>query len=316
MTKRCNNWYLLVFLIGFMTLSSMYGMFGLPDVYGLSSVIPYLIMIAIGFLFCMGSRTVYWKFVPYNVGIKPSIILISVLLVFLLEPTNAILGEIGSMIGGNTLALFSQQIASENNSLFADLVSTAVVPAVFEEFFFRGVFFAGFKRSGGARKAILWSALFFGLFHMNLQQFLYAAFIGLVLAVMRELTGSMWPGMILHFVNNGLSVLDLHFPGLIHARYVEHLTITGSTSDLILTIVLAVVGLVITFFLLRYCAKVTGKSAVYAGFFKGDKGEGKGVVSAGFILALIVCILVIILMALVIPSTLEAMQTMAQSVTP
>lgn len=83
------------------------------------------------------------------------------------------------------------------------LFSSAVLPAFCEEFANRGMLLNGLKRLG-AKKAILISALLFALMHLNVGQFGYAFLVGIFLAFLFLATGSIWPGIIIHFLNNGI----------------------------------------------------------------------------------------------------------------
>lgn len=95
-------------------------------------------------------------------------------------------------------------------SLAANLLFGALVPAVGEEYVFRGVAYkklAGF----GETPFILVSGLVFGLFHGNLSQLIYAFAIGCVLAWLACRTGTLVYGMALHFIVNcwGIGVAPL-----------------------------------------------------------------------------------------------------------
>lgn len=76
---------------------------------------------------------------------------------------------------------------------------------ILEEFIFRGVFLKGFLKKYDAKKAIIWSALIFGIFHMNPWQFIPAFLIGLVIGWLYYKTKSLLPGLFIHFLNNSLS---------------------------------------------------------------------------------------------------------------
>ena len=58
---------------------------------------------------------------------------------------------------------------------------------------------------------IIISALDFGLFHGNKAQLPHAVFIGLILGWMYYRTGSIVPGVVLHWVNNTVAYLLFHF---------------------------------------------------------------------------------------------------------
>lgn len=88
----------------------------------------------------------------------------------------------------------------------AALLVIAVVPAVFEEFFCRGMLYHTYRRRGIWTGAFI-SALMFGLLHMNLNQFCYAFFMGIMFVLLIEATGSIYASMLAHFLYNGTSVV-------------------------------------------------------------------------------------------------------------
>lgn len=57
------------------------------------------------------------------------------------------------------------------------------------------------------------SALIFGIVHGNPVQMFFASILGLVLGWVYYRTGSLLPCMLMHFINNGTSVLLFHLPG-------------------------------------------------------------------------------------------------------
>ena len=99
-------------------------------------------------------------------------------------------------------------IYSNIGDLFIDLIFTAVLPAIFEEFTHRGVLLSGLKDECGERNAIIISALLFALMHQNIQQFLYTFAGGLILGFLTVTLKSIYPAMFIHFFNNAWSVLS------------------------------------------------------------------------------------------------------------
>lgn len=89
--------------------------------------------------------------------------------------------------------------------LVLGLISTAVLPALVEEMIFRG-YLLGTLRPLGNGIAVVTSAFLFGLFHGNVQQFVFAFILGLVLAFLTVQTKSIWPAVVLHFSNNAMAV--------------------------------------------------------------------------------------------------------------
>jgi len=93
------------------------------------------------------------------------------------------------------------------HSIALSFLSMAIIPALVEEFLFRGVILKNLMPYGKT-VAVVISALLFGLMHQNFFQFLYAFAAGLMLGYVFLLTGSVWCGVLIHFINNFISVLD------------------------------------------------------------------------------------------------------------
>lgn len=87
-----------------------------------------------------------------------------------------------------------------------ETIKLAIVPAFCEELLFRGLILDRLKRFG-REKAILISALLFALMHQHPAQAFYTFILGLFLGYMVFESGSIWGGIILHFVNNFTQVI-------------------------------------------------------------------------------------------------------------
>ncbi len=86
-------------------------------------------------------------------------------------------------------------------------ISTAVVPALCEELLFRGAIFSALLPYGKTT-AVLVSAVLFGLMHQNIAQIFYTTMAGVVLGVLCARSGSIWAGVLLHFFNNFIAVIE------------------------------------------------------------------------------------------------------------
>ncbi len=152
-------------------------------------------------------------------SVKLSIPLIfpSVLIIFLLSMlTSAILGFFGF-----------ENAEVEMRPLYEMLLIHALLPAVCEELLFRYVpmsILAPYSR----RACIVLSSLYFSLIHCNLFQIPYALAAGLIFILISMLFNSVWPSMMLHFLNNALSVLWI----LYSPNYVFRLAFVISLSFL------------------------------------------------------------------------------------
>ncbi|MDR3275900.1 MAG: CPBP family intramembrane metalloprotease [Treponema sp.] len=109
--------------------------------------------------------------------------------------------------------VFDMVMASPN--FIVSLLFVAISPAIVEELLCRGLFLYGFQKNYSARKAIIVSALLFGIIHLNPWQFVSAFTIGLFSAWIALRSHSIFPSMAIHFVNNLLAVLFAQFSELI-----------------------------------------------------------------------------------------------------
>lgn len=90
--------------------------------------------------------------------------------------------------------------------LCVQILVIAVLPALCEEFFFRGVIFRSFERYG-TWPAIGVSAFYFALFHFDLRNLLGPLFLGVLITWWCYRTGSVFAAVLAHFVNNLMVVL-------------------------------------------------------------------------------------------------------------
>ncbi|SFO83992.1 hypothetical protein SAMN05428949_6698 [Chitinophaga sp. YR627] len=93
------------------------------------------------------------------------------------------------------------------------IITIVIAAPLLEEILCRGIILKGLLQRYPARKAIIISALFFGLVHMNPWQALPAFCIGLFMGWIFYKTNSIIPGIIVHATNNGMAALFLFFPG-------------------------------------------------------------------------------------------------------
>ena len=88
------------------------------------------------------------------------------------------------------------------------LLTVTALPAFCEEIVFRGVIAQGFVRSYRNKwGAVLLSGAVFSLFHANPAQTIHQFVLGCLLALLLQRSGSVWTCVIVHFVNNLLTVV-------------------------------------------------------------------------------------------------------------
>ncbi len=95
----------------------------------------------------------------------------------------------------------------ENYKLILAVISTALVPALCEEYLFRGVILTNLMPYGKVNAVII-SSLLFGLMHQNGGQIIYTTVAGIALGLVYVRTRSLWGGMLIHFFNNLFSVFE------------------------------------------------------------------------------------------------------------
>lgn len=86
------------------------------------------------------------------------------------------------------------------------IVCIAVLGPVLEEFLFRGAITKVLLKKYSPVKAILISGLIFGIFHLNPAQVVGACLSGFLFAWLYYRTGSLIPSIMIHILNNSLSV--------------------------------------------------------------------------------------------------------------
>lgn len=97
-------------------------------------------------------------------------------------------------------------IPDTSKELWISLFVIALTPGICEEFMFRGFIMSSYEKLG-KKKAIIFSAILFGVFHFNLQNLVGPIFLGLIFGVMVYKTNSIYPAMIGHTINNGISMI-------------------------------------------------------------------------------------------------------------
>mgnify|MGYP000560221592 CR=1 FL=1 len=102
-----------------------------------------------------------------------------------------------------------------NDNLIIAIFLTGVIPAFIEEMTFRGLFISGFRINYSAKKTILFSALLFGIIHLNPWQFITAFIVGLVTGWIFLKSNSIILCVFIHFFNNTMFLLANRFENFI-----------------------------------------------------------------------------------------------------
>lgn len=135
--------------------------------------------------------------------------------------------------------------------LFLTIFHIAVVPAFCEELLFRGFILRNFERSMLPWAAIVLSGLIFGLFHIRLTQFIPLAVLGMLMAWITIASGSIWPAVVAHFVNNA--------GGVISATLYPEIFLDESMRDVMPPLYLVGLSIIGTYFIIRVMQRVNSQ---------------------------------------------------------
>lgn len=114
-------------------------------------------------------------------------------------------------------SVFDMPVASTPIEFLIDIIAIAVLPALFEEFVYRGILLASLLPFGKSF-AIVASAVIFASVHGSIEQIIFAFVYGLIFAFIAVKTGSLLTGIVMHFLNNAFScAVDyclVNYPGV------------------------------------------------------------------------------------------------------
>lgn len=261
-------------------------------------ILPELIMLVPAFLYVTVLK-------PDNLGqinfSSPSLtnVIKIILFTFCVLPFITILNSISTIFVENHAANTMSYLTS--NPLWLNILFIALIPAICEEYLFRGLLFHGYKRRNPL-KAILMSSLLFGLIHMNVNQFIYAFVMGCILCMLVYATGTVISSMIAHFIFNGINVVLSYYS----ENIMKELEASGeetaalSATDYVIVygiqIIIAVFGLMLAYMLFKsICRENRGMENIKLIFKKEnrkiyDESQGRffdAYVSVGIILCMI-----------------------------
>lgn len=107
-------------------------------------------------------------------------------------------------------------------NLFVFFITVAVIPVFLEEFIIRGVTLNEFTDTSMWQGAVM-TGILFGMMHVDLGQLGYTTVLGIIMGAIVITTGSLWGGILFHFLNNFFSFVVLSAIGIFN---------DGSLSDL------------------------------------------------------------------------------------
>ncbi len=156
---------------------------------------------------------------PAVYGMAQVINLLTMLIMFIISINFDIARKLNTVV--------AQASGSFGEALFMFFMLVVIAP-VFEEFIFRGLIMDELKQYGNGF-AIITTGIMFGLYHGNFQQFFYTAVIGIALGYIANVTGSIFPTMIIHAMVNGIGGIMIL---LMTTNGVQEFILKGNTGTI------------------------------------------------------------------------------------
>ncbi len=181
---------------------------------------------------------------------------LSVAILLAMQPFLMVMSGLSQLVFGNALEGLAEEIL--RYPLWASAYMIAVMPAICEEMLFRGVVLHGY-RNHSMKTAIIMNGVLFGLFHLNGHQFVYTFFIGVALALVTWVTGSILPAMVMHFLNNYFSVSMLYSTAQMAEVVDESATeLFSDPLSIIIGLAIAFTSALVSLYLMRVLMKRNG----------------------------------------------------------
>lgn len=154
-----------------------------------------------------------WLFLAIAIGfaIMPTVGLIALLIQYAL----------GLPVSNPQLGFLIPERLTVPGAILMFLFGGFVVPLA-EEIFFRGLLYRWMRQFWNVWPAIIVSSILFGLLHGEISVAGATFILGIILAWLYERSGSLWPSITIHVINNSLKLLILYvlialgyeFPGI------------------------------------------------------------------------------------------------------
>lgn len=180
-----------------------------PTMYYLLVSAVYIVAVALPFLLC-----VMFMHLPVNetfrfekVGAGTSLLLVLFGVGFCMI-TNIPANIIAVILQESGVSAPMPDVVSAETpfAIILSAIQIAVIPPLVEELAFRGVILSQLRKFGDGF-AVFGSALLFAFYHGNLMQFAFTFLVGLILAFIMIRTNNLWIPIVIHAINNGISLL-------------------------------------------------------------------------------------------------------------
>jgi len=160
------------------------------------------------------------KYSNAHLGFNPLFLLLIPALIYTFYPIINVSFFVNKIMPWNDLMKSSQSeykilidALVANNSLHVlilNLITIAILPAICEEWIFRGTFQKLLSEKLNIHLAVFIASVFFSLIHMEFSGFLPRIILGMFLGYLFYYSGSLWTNIFAHAVNNASQVVFMY----------------------------------------------------------------------------------------------------------
>lgn len=238
---------------------------------------PTLLMVSFGGYYIVKNKLSLKNDLRFK-SVSPLVVLLLVIMGFVIMPMVSFVNAISMMFTTNLVENALDEFTK--NGLFYAMFVVAVLPAITEEFIYRGIIGQTYIKYHWIKGVIL-SSFLFGIMHANFNQFSYAFVLGILFMLVLEATDSIYATMILHFIINGFNVgmvflmkqlnTSKLLEGELQKAMEESQEITWNTIALL--VMPAIISFIGFCLLLVLIAKITGRYEILRNKIRGKKIE-------------------------------------------
>lgn len=238
---------------------------------------------------------------------------LSILLLIVATPMANWLNIVSQLFVTNDVSKLIMDV-TENVPYFVAIFVIGIMPGFTEELLYRGIIYSAFRKYS-VLSAVLVSAICFGFMHKNFNQIGYAIYLGIIFAMLVEVTDSLISSMVLHIIFNAFSTTQLYlipiildslreFTGNHQQMNIDQMMNTVPDKKVllnmsILSLPMAVVSVILTVLVLKLIAKKNGKNLTmdYLCKKKTEQVNKRTVYNGFIIVGLIYCLVNAIILA-------------------
>jgi CAAX protease family protein len=130
---------------------------------------------------------------------------------FLAFFVSALWGAVIQLMHWDTQVELTTVFGGSQLSIAIGFIAACIVAPIAEETFFRGFVTGGLRQRFGVTGALLLGAAFFAILHPPVTIFPVIFALGLLLGLLFQKTGSLWPGILMHAIFNTLGFVAQFF---------------------------------------------------------------------------------------------------------